>query len=50
MRLKTFLRRLANRRRLRFGTVYARIIEAQPLPASICTGRELRDRHRQGGN
>ena len=45
MRLETYLRRLAKRRRLRFGTVYARIIESQPLPAATGTGKRLSRRH-----
>jgi len=38
MRLGRLLRQLARRRRLRFGTVYARIIESQPLPCAIESG------------
>jgi hypothetical protein len=50
MRLETFLRRLAKRRRLRFGTVYARIIESQPQPTAKCAGNDLRVSKRQIGN
>jgi hypothetical protein len=38
MRLERYLRQLARRRKLRFGTVYARIIESQPLPCVINAG------------
>lgn len=40
MRLEKLLRQIARRRRLRFGSVYARIIESQPVPAATNAGRE----------
>ena len=41
MRLDKLIRRLVQRRRLRFGTIYARVIASQPLPARICTGNDF---------
>lgn len=38
MRLENLLRRIARRRRLKFGTIYARIIDSQPLPGANHTG------------
>jgi hypothetical protein len=53
MRLKEFMRRVARQRRLRFGSVYARVIEAQPRTfadfAGDGTGNDRQPRARKCG-
>lgn len=39
MRLKKFVIRISRGRRLRFGSVFARVIESQPLAETGCTDR-----------
>ena len=36
MRLENLLRQIARQQRLKFNTIYARIIDSQPLPDANC--------------